>query len=281
MFWVKCQHRNWKWNLQVKVNLTGHISAQKLWPSPLTTRAGWGRGGWVTSSLVPSRSYLQFPFGSCPNRCPFLWTNMISAARQSKPGSSQTPQTWSTSSDRRSLWTCSRWSKVWEPSQQPLAWFFGYGAQISSFYNAFLWFFYFSPDFVPTLKSLFGNPVYIIYLCVTILQFNSLIGMVTYKPKYIEQHYGQSASTANFLMGEQSFIYTCRIHDFGFLWTISLFGASEACSGLCCHSLRKLFKDANWCEQVGGNKCFMSQLWWNFYAPSNSMCIYASRDQPL
>lgn len=71
------------------------------------------------------------------------------------------------------------------------------------------------------------------------------------------------------------------IHDFGFLWTISLFGASEACSGLCCHILRKLFKDANWCDQVGGNKCFMSQLWWNFHAPSNSMCIYASRDQPL
>uniref|UniRef100_A0AAX7STK3 Solute carrier organic anion transporter family member n=1 Tax=Astatotilapia calliptera TaxID=8154 RepID=A0AAX7STK3_ASTCA len=58
-----------------------------------------------------------------------------------------------------------------------------------------------SPEFVPTLKSLLGNPVYTIYLCVTIVQFNSLIGMVTYKPKYIEQHYGQSASKANFLMG--------------------------------------------------------------------------------
>uniref|UniRef100_A0A669CRQ2 Solute carrier organic anion transporter family member n=1 Tax=Oreochromis niloticus TaxID=8128 RepID=A0A669CRQ2_ORENI len=56
-------------------------------------------------------------------------------------------------------------------------------------------------EFVPTLKSLLGNPVYTIYLCVTIVQFNSLIGMVTYKPKYIEQHYGQSASKANFLMG--------------------------------------------------------------------------------
>uniref|UniRef100_UPI0037E97EFC solute carrier organic anion transporter family member 1C1-like n=1 Tax=Semicossyphus pulcher TaxID=241346 RepID=UPI0037E97EFC len=56
-------------------------------------------------------------------------------------------------------------------------------------------------DFVPTLKSLLGNPVYLIYLCVSIIQFNSLIGMVTYKPKYIEQHYGQSASKANFLMG--------------------------------------------------------------------------------
>ncbi|XP_014840312.1 PREDICTED: solute carrier organic anion transporter family member 1C1-like isoform X1 [Poecilia mexicana] len=56
-------------------------------------------------------------------------------------------------------------------------------------------------EFVPTLKILLGNPVYIIYLGVTIIQFNSLIGMVTYKPKYIEQHYGQSASKANFLMG--------------------------------------------------------------------------------
>ncbi|KAM6986872.1 solute carrier organic anion transporter family member 1C1 [Aplochiton taeniatus] len=56
-------------------------------------------------------------------------------------------------------------------------------------------------DFVPTLKTLLGNPVYFIYLCITIIQLNSLIGMVTYKPKYIEQHYGQSASKANFLMG--------------------------------------------------------------------------------
>ncbi|XP_068458813.1 solute carrier organic anion transporter family member 1C1-like [Clinocottus analis] len=56
-------------------------------------------------------------------------------------------------------------------------------------------------EFVPTLKSLLGNPVYITFLCVTIIQFNSLIGMVTYKPKYIEQHYGQSASKANLLMG--------------------------------------------------------------------------------
>ncbi|KAL2093951.1 hypothetical protein ACEWY4_011263 [Coilia grayii] len=56
-------------------------------------------------------------------------------------------------------------------------------------------------EFLPTLKSLLGNPVYFTYLCVTVIQFNSLIGMVTYKPKYIEQHYGQSASKANFLMG--------------------------------------------------------------------------------
>uniref|UniRef100_A0A3P8W3J8 Solute carrier organic anion transporter family member n=1 Tax=Cynoglossus semilaevis TaxID=244447 RepID=A0A3P8W3J8_CYNSE len=56
-------------------------------------------------------------------------------------------------------------------------------------------------EFMPTLKRLLKNQFFIIYLLVTIIQFNSLIGMVTYKPKYIEQHYGQSASKANFLMG--------------------------------------------------------------------------------
>ncbi|KAL3057281.1 hypothetical protein OYC64_007709 [Pagothenia borchgrevinki] len=56
-------------------------------------------------------------------------------------------------------------------------------------------------DFIPSLRTLLGNPVYLIYLCVSIIQLNSLIGMVTYKPKYIEQHFRQSASKANFLMG--------------------------------------------------------------------------------
>ncbi|XP_074535795.1 solute carrier organic anion transporter family member 1C1-like [Halichoeres trimaculatus] len=56
-------------------------------------------------------------------------------------------------------------------------------------------------DFIPTLRNLLGHPVYLVYICVTIIQLNSLIGMVTYKPKYIEQHFRQSASKANFLMG--------------------------------------------------------------------------------
>ncbi|OWK62493.1 Solute carrier organic anion transporter family member 1C1 [Lonchura striata] len=34
-----------------------------------------------------------------------------------------------------------------------------------------------------------------------IIQFNSLIGMVTYKPKYIEQQYGQTSSKTNFVIG--------------------------------------------------------------------------------
>ncbi|XP_051471124.1 solute carrier organic anion transporter family member 1C1 isoform X2 [Apus apus] len=56
-------------------------------------------------------------------------------------------------------------------------------------------------DFLPSLKNLFGNPVYLLYLCASIIQFNSLIGMVTYKPKYIEQQYGQTSSKSNFVIG--------------------------------------------------------------------------------
>uniref|UniRef100_A0A8C6VH66 Uncharacterized protein n=1 Tax=Naja naja TaxID=35670 RepID=A0A8C6VH66_NAJNA len=55
--------------------------------------------------------------------------------------------------------------------------------------------------FLPSLKSLLGNPVYFLYLCSSIIQFNSLIGMVTYKPKYIEQQFGQSSSKTNFIIG--------------------------------------------------------------------------------
>ncbi|ELK23149.1 Solute carrier organic anion transporter family member 1C1 [Myotis davidii] len=56
-------------------------------------------------------------------------------------------------------------------------------------------------DFLPSLKTLLGNPVYLLYLCASTVQFNSLFGMVTYKPKYIEQQYGQSSSKANFVIG--------------------------------------------------------------------------------
>lgn len=56
-------------------------------------------------------------------------------------------------------------------------------------------------DFLPSLKTLIRNPVYILYLCASTVQFNSLFGMVTYKPKYIEQQYGQSSSKTNFVIG--------------------------------------------------------------------------------
>lgn len=77
---------------------------------------------------------------------------------------------------------------------------------------------FFFTDFIPTLRMLLGHPVYLIYLCVTIIQLNSLIGMVTYKPKYIEQHFRQSASKANFLMG------MIRVHEY-FTVIHKLFGS--------------------------------------------------------
>ncbi|XP_018425821.1 PREDICTED: solute carrier organic anion transporter family member 1C1-like [Nanorana parkeri] len=58
-----------------------------------------------------------------------------------------------------------------------------------------------SKDFLPSLKDLLGNPVFLLYLCGSIFQYNSLVGMVTYKPKYIEQQYGQTSTRTNFIIG--------------------------------------------------------------------------------
>ncbi|XP_068134121.1 solute carrier organic anion transporter family member 1C1 isoform X2 [Hyperolius riggenbachi] len=56
-------------------------------------------------------------------------------------------------------------------------------------------------DFLPSLKELLGNPIFFLYLCGSIFQYNSLVGMVTYKPKYIEQQYGQTSARTNFIIG--------------------------------------------------------------------------------
>uniref|UniRef100_A0A672HM68 Solute carrier organic anion transporter family member n=1 Tax=Salarias fasciatus TaxID=181472 RepID=A0A672HM68_SALFA len=48
---------------------------------------------------------------------------------------------------------------------------------------------------------LVGTPAYFLLLCGSILKFNSFIGMFTFKAKYMEQQFGQSASRANFLIG--------------------------------------------------------------------------------
>ncbi|KAK6488351.1 solute carrier organic anion transporter family member 1C1-like isoform X1 [Huso huso] len=55
--------------------------------------------------------------------------------------------------------------------------------------------------FLPSLKKLLCTPAYFLLLCGSILKFNSFIGLVTFKPKYMEQQFGQSASKANFLIG--------------------------------------------------------------------------------
>uniref|UniRef100_A0A3B5MG48 Solute carrier organic anion transporter family member n=1 Tax=Xiphophorus couchianus TaxID=32473 RepID=A0A3B5MG48_9TELE len=55
--------------------------------------------------------------------------------------------------------------------------------------------------FLPSLKRLLGTPAYFLLLCASILKFNSFIGLLTFKAKYMEQQFGQSASRANFLIG--------------------------------------------------------------------------------
>uniref|UniRef100_A0A8C4DQY3 Solute carrier organic anion transporter family member n=1 Tax=Dicentrarchus labrax TaxID=13489 RepID=A0A8C4DQY3_DICLA len=58
-----------------------------------------------------------------------------------------------------------------------------------------------STGFLPSLKRLLGTPAYFLLLCGSILKFNSFIGLFTFKAKYMEQQFGQSASRANFLIG--------------------------------------------------------------------------------
>uniref|UniRef100_A0A8C6ZPI3 Solute carrier organic anion transporter family member n=1 Tax=Nothoprocta perdicaria TaxID=30464 RepID=A0A8C6ZPI3_NOTPE len=56
-------------------------------------------------------------------------------------------------------------------------------------------------DFCTSLKTVLSNPMYLTLLCSSLLQFSSFIGFLTYKPKYIEQQYGQSTSKSNFIIG--------------------------------------------------------------------------------
>ncbi|XP_073418444.1 solute carrier organic anion transporter family member 1C1-like isoform X2 [Dendrobates tinctorius] len=55
--------------------------------------------------------------------------------------------------------------------------------------------------FTLSLKALAGNRLYVMLLLITLLQTNSFMGFITYKPKYMEQQYGQSISRANFATG--------------------------------------------------------------------------------
>ncbi|NXD44431.1 SO1C1 protein, partial [Copsychus sechellarum] len=52
--------------------------------------------------------------------------------------------------------------------------------------------------------KLLGNRMYFTFLCCSLLQFSGFIGFLTYKPKYMEQQYGQSTSKSNFLIGMTS-----------------------------------------------------------------------------
>ncbi|XP_074727561.1 solute carrier organic anion transporter family member 1C1-like isoform X7 [Strix uralensis] len=56
-------------------------------------------------------------------------------------------------------------------------------------------------DFFPALKKLFGNPIFLVYILLTILQYNSLVGLITYETKFMEQQFNVSVARAIFLIG--------------------------------------------------------------------------------
>ncbi|XP_008399407.1 solute carrier organic anion transporter family member 1C1-like [Poecilia reticulata] len=56
-------------------------------------------------------------------------------------------------------------------------------------------------DFVPSLKRLFRNSIYTMMILTHLVAVNGFIGMITFKPKFMEQIYGQAASKAIFLIG--------------------------------------------------------------------------------
>lgn len=57
------------------------------------------------------------------------------------------------------------------------------------------------PDFIPSLKRLFRNSIYVMMILTYLVVVNGFIGMITFKPKFMEQIYGQAASRAIFLIG--------------------------------------------------------------------------------
>ncbi|XP_054609442.1 solute carrier organic anion transporter family member 1C1-like isoform X1 [Dunckerocampus dactyliophorus] len=56
-------------------------------------------------------------------------------------------------------------------------------------------------DFIPSLKRLFRNSIYTLMILTYLVAVNGFMGMITFKPKFLEQIYGQSASKAIFLIG--------------------------------------------------------------------------------
>ncbi|XP_023379857.1 solute carrier organic anion transporter family member 1A2 [Pteropus vampyrus] len=58
-------------------------------------------------------------------------------------------------------------------------------------------------DFLPFMKSLFSNRVYMLFILVSVIQFNAFVNMLLFMPKYLEQQYGKSTSDAVFLIDEK------------------------------------------------------------------------------
>lgn len=56
-------------------------------------------------------------------------------------------------------------------------------------------------DFLPALRKLFGNPIFVVFIFLTILQYNSIVGIITYETKFMEQQFNVSVAKAIFLIG--------------------------------------------------------------------------------
>uniref|UniRef100_A0A3B4ADR2 Solute carrier organic anion transporter family member n=1 Tax=Periophthalmus magnuspinnatus TaxID=409849 RepID=A0A3B4ADR2_9GOBI len=56
-------------------------------------------------------------------------------------------------------------------------------------------------DFIPSLRRLFKNSIFSLLVLMYLVIVNGFIGMITFKPKFLEQTFGQSASKAIFLIG--------------------------------------------------------------------------------
>ncbi|XP_052577400.1 solute carrier organic anion transporter family member 1A5-like isoform X2 [Peromyscus californicus insignis] len=64
-------------------------------------------------------------------------------------------------------------------------------------------------DFLPFMKSLFCNPIYILFSLISVLQVNTFIISFTFMPKYLEQQYGKSTAEIIFLIGLYSLPPIC------------------------------------------------------------------------
>uniref|UniRef100_A0A8C1YRD9 Solute carrier organic anion transporter family member n=1 Tax=Cyprinus carpio TaxID=7962 RepID=A0A8C1YRD9_CYPCA len=90
-------------------------------------------------------------------------------------------------------------------------------------------------DFLPSLKKLFSNQIYLLLVCTAFVQVNGFIGMITFKPKFMEQIYGQSASKAIFFIGIMNLpAVALGIVTGGFImkkFKLNVLGATKICIG--------------------------------------------------
>ncbi|XP_035304492.1 solute carrier organic anion transporter family member 1A5-like [Cricetulus griseus] len=64
-------------------------------------------------------------------------------------------------------------------------------------------------DFLPFMKSLTCNPIYVLFILISVLQLNAFIVSFTFMTKYLEQQYGKSTAEVVFLTGVYSLPPIC------------------------------------------------------------------------